>query len=164
MRSRSSCVFQAEPDGAAFAEQPLRNRAIGFAGEVCIERAKGERQSAASRRREVIGGAVNRLRSGDPPQAQRSVRTGVEILIEWDAAAGVAVVAPAMSPTGVRSSRTRYSPSLAAPRNRSRWAAMLRASRSSSGAGARRTTAGARCVSQIGGVLSGRPSESKGKF
>ena len=83
MRSRSSCVFQAEPDGAAFAEQPLRNRAIGFAGEVCIERAKGERQSAASRRREVIGGAINRLRSDGPPQTKRGVRTGGEMLIEW---------------------------------------------------------------------------------
>jgi hypothetical protein len=33
---------------AAFAEYRLRNRAIGFAGKVCIERAEGERQSPAS--------------------------------------------------------------------------------------------------------------------
>jgi hypothetical protein len=67
-----------------FAEQPLRNCAVGFAGEVCIERAKGERQSASSGRREVIGGAIHRLRSDGPPQAKRGVRPGGEILIEWD--------------------------------------------------------------------------------
>jgi hypothetical protein len=51
---------------------------------VCIECAEDERQPAASRRREVIGGAINRLCSDGPPQTKRSVRTGAEILIEWD--------------------------------------------------------------------------------
>jgi hypothetical protein len=54
---------------AALPKQPLRNRAIGFAGEVCIERTKDKHQSPASRRREVISGAINRLRSDGPPQA-----------------------------------------------------------------------------------------------
>ncbi len=39
---------------AAFAKQPLRNHAIGFARKVCIERAEDERKSPASRRREAV--------------------------------------------------------------------------------------------------------------
>ena len=39
---------------AAFAKQPLRNHAIGFAREVCIERAEDERKPPASRRREAV--------------------------------------------------------------------------------------------------------------
>jgi hypothetical protein len=69
---------------APFAEQSLRNRAIGFAGEVCIERAEDEHQSPASRRREVIGGAISRLRNDGPPQAKRSISAGSKVLIERD--------------------------------------------------------------------------------
>jgi hypothetical protein len=69
---------------APFAVQPLRNRAIGFAGEVCIERAEDKYQSPAARRREVIGGAINRLRNDGPPQAKRSISAGGKVLIERD--------------------------------------------------------------------------------
>jgi hypothetical protein len=69
---------------AALPKQPLRNRAIGFAGEVCIERTENKHQSPASRRREVIGGAINSLRSDGPPQAKRSISAGGKVLIERD--------------------------------------------------------------------------------
>jgi hypothetical protein len=69
---------------AALPKQPLRNRAIGFAGEVCIERTEDKHQSPASRRREVISGAINRLRSDGPPQAKRSISAGGKVLIERD--------------------------------------------------------------------------------
>jgi hypothetical protein len=69
---------------APFAEQPLRNRAVGFAGEVCIERTEDKHQSAPSRRREIIGGAINRLRRDRLPQAKRSISAGGKVLIERD--------------------------------------------------------------------------------
>jgi hypothetical protein len=67
---------------APFAKEPLRNRAIGFASEVCVERAKDERESAAPRRREAIRRAVARSLGDGLPQAKRSVSAGGEVLIE----------------------------------------------------------------------------------
>jgi hypothetical protein len=65
----------------AFPKQPLRNRAIGFAGEACIKRAENEHQSLAPRRREAIRRADGSLGQA-PPQTKRSVSSGWEILIE----------------------------------------------------------------------------------
>jgi hypothetical protein len=84
---------------AALPEQPLRNRAVGFAGEVCVGRAEKQHKSPASR--EAIRQA-DRL-GYNLPQAKRCVSADGKVLIERDTAAtGVAAVAPPMSRTGVR--------------------------------------------------------------
>jgi hypothetical protein len=66
---------------AALPEQPLRNCAIGFAGEMCIERAEDEHQSLAPRRREADRRADTSL-GESLPEAKRSVSAGREIVIE----------------------------------------------------------------------------------
>jgi hypothetical protein len=64
-------------------EQPSRNRAVGFAGKVPIERAESEHQSLAPRPREAIRRADRSLGQG-LPQTERGVSSGREILIEGD--------------------------------------------------------------------------------
>jgi hypothetical protein len=68
---------------AALPEQPLRNRAVGFAGEVCVERAEKQHKSPASRRREAIRQADRSL-GYNLPQAKRCVSAGGKVLIERD--------------------------------------------------------------------------------
>ena len=72
---------------AALPEQCARDRAIGFASEVSIERAKRERKSPASRRREAVR-AIGRSPCDGTPQAKRSVSAGGEVLIERDDGGG----------------------------------------------------------------------------